>query len=265
MREIKVDHRIIHNGPQHFATLFAFHQSIETEDNIARLVAETSQISAQKAAFVIDMEMKERIHQSLLYSFSKEDELQRVKAELDQLVLSSSDRILQITAEEAANVNLRGNRIEQLLTSEGLNQHGLADETRELEDGGRLLIDIKTSTGSATANAKLYNIDKQLKALSDGRTVCAVYLIHINAELQQLATYMVNCFDEDLLDHTLIQHHWSGRSSRGSSQLHVRVFQALAEEGRAPKLNKELALSFIDQLIALDQENHMQADQLATD
>jgi len=222
---------------------------IKAEDNSARLVEETSQISSQKSAFAIDAAMKERIHESLLYSFTKEDELWRVKAELDQLVFSNSERILTIAVEESANVNLRGNRIEQLLTSAGLNQHGGADETRELPDGGRLLIDIKTSTGSATANAKLYNVDKQLEALSDGRTVCAVYLIHINAERQQLSTYMVNCFDEDILDHTLIQHHWSGRSSRGSSQLHVKVFQALGEEGRIARLNKERALGFIDGLI----------------
>jgi len=251
MREIKVAaDRVIPNEPQYFDELFAFHESIETADNISRLVEETSQISSQKSAFVIDEAMTERIHQSLLYSYTKNDELERVKAELDQLVFKYSDEILNIAKEESTNVNLRGNRIEQLLTKEGLNQHGLADETVMLDDGGRLLIDIKTSTGSATANPKLYNVDKQLEALSDGHTVCAVYMIHINAELQQIDTYMVNCFDEDILDHTLIQHHWSGRSSRGSSQLHARVFQALAAKDREPRFNPERALSFIDELIA---------------
>jgi len=254
MREVELSpDRLLLNAPEHFSELFAFHQGMDTDDNIARLVEETSQISSQKSAFMIDDKMKERIYQSLLYSFTMNNELQRVKAELDLLVFRNSDRIFEIAAEEASNVNLRGNRIEQLLTSEGLNQHGLADDTRELADGGRLLIDIKTSTGSATANAKLYNIDKQLKALSDGRTVSAVYLIHINAGQQELSTYMVNCFDEAILDHTLIQHHWSGRSSRGSSQLHAKVFQALDEDNRAPRLNKERALEFIDSLIGREQ------------
>ncbi|MFC6333185.1 hypothetical protein ACFP56_11170 [Paenibacillus septentrionalis] len=257
MREIELaPDRLFLNTPEHFSELFAFHQGIDTDENITRLVEETSQISSQRSAYIIDAATQARIHQSLLYSFTKEEELQRVKRELDQLVAQHHEQILRIATEEAANVNLRGNRIEQLLTKEGLNQHGLADEIRLLEDGGRLLIDIKTSIGSATANAKLYNIDKQLEALSDGRTVCAVYLLHMNTEKQRIETYMLNSFDEDLLDQMLVQHHWSGRNARGSSQLHARVFQALSAGNRQPRLNKERALAFIDGLIAMGNDKN---------
>lgn len=239
----------IENAFPHFDDLFALHRQIPAEANMKRLVAATAGITATKTRLLVDEQARQRIYTSVRYSFSTELEssMAKLRAQLDQRVEQNRSAILQLAEREAANVNMRGNGIEQLITGSG-NQHGLADEAAVLPDGGRLLVDIKTALANKSSSPKLYNIDKQLEALADGRTAFAIYFVYMDPSQGSIRTYMVNALDSTVLDHIRVQFHWAGRDSRGVTQLDAGIKQHMQEQW-IPSPDTKRALRFIDDLI----------------
>lgn len=235
------------NIPEHFERLFAIHRQHELEDNIERLVEATAHISAAKGKFPVDAAARARIHDSIRYSFKEWPSIRRLKPHLDRHVEQNRDRILEAARLDKSNVNLRGNRIEQLITFAG-NRHRLGDEEMHLPDGGRVTIDIKTSIAGQSSYPKLYNIDKQLEALSGGKTACLLYFVHLDLEENRVSTYLVNCFDEAVIENTRVQFHWAGRNSRGVTQLDMNIRDSFRGEWR-DRHDLPRALQFIDALI----------------
>src|SRR5262249_35234368 len=86
---------------------------------------------------------------------------------------------------------------------------------RTLTLGTQVKIDIKTKILSLSSSPKGYNVDKVLKALSDGNTVVSFFFIGVNVEEECILTCLVSILDKTILDATRIQFHSAGRHSRG--------------------------------------------------
>ncbi len=149
-------------------------------------------------------------------SAEQNGELDRVEAVLLKNLSSKTSEVL--AAAEIDNVNLRGNRIEQLLSG-GANFHKIEDQTFEVAGQIRILVDLKTKMLDLASSPKLYNIDKTLAALADGKTVFCLFFIGVDAKKRTVQGRLVDILDAHLLDLTRIQFHWAGRNSRGVTQM----------------------------------------------
>src|SRR5439155_9225482 len=99
---------------------------------------------------------------------------------------------------EIDNVNLRGNRIEQLLTGAG-NFHLLGDQIIETVNNGRIVVDLKTKLLGLSSNPKLYNIDKMLNALATEPTVFCLFFIGVDVRRAIVFGRLVDILDSQLI------------------------------------------------------------------
>lgn len=206
------------NVPQNFANLYAAHVAASWGDNLGRIVAATNSIAATGETFTPSPETKQRIMASaaLASRIVTEQLFVRATTEMDQVVESCKPELLEAAAID--NGNLRGNRIEQILTR-GTNLHGCDDVIFELAGGIRLLVDIKSKLLDRSSSPKLYNVDKLLAELGRGDTAMSLYFIGLEVSSQNVITRLVSIFDRTILGATRLQFHWAGRGSRGVTQL----------------------------------------------
>jgi hypothetical protein len=144
---------------------------------------------------------------------------------------------------------LRGNAIEQIVTQAG-NFHSVEDVTRSLTVGTEVKIDIKTKILSLSSSPKGYNIDKTLKALSDGNTVVSFFFIGVDLNDEVIVTCLVSIFDRTILDATRIQFHWAGRTSRGVTQLSGDL-KSLFDAAFVEDIDVSTARAFLQMLLDL--------------
>ena len=152
--------------------------------------------------------------------------------------------ILEAAAVE--NVNLRGNRIERLVSG-GANKHDLGDLRRAL-DNGELGIDIKTKLSDRASAPKAYNIDKMLAFLAEVGSVFAFLVIGVDVHAKTVVARLLPVLDEVLLTATGIQHHWAGRGSRGVTQLSGQ-FGRVLDSGYEPSIDTAKAQNFLRDLL----------------
>jgi hypothetical protein len=205
------------NRPEHFEELMALHAEFSWDENVERLVEATNSITAratrfqgteQEFATILDAPMRAAaaIEAGSFYETEKQ---------LSGIVKRHRGELLQAAALD--NVNIRGNKIEQIITGE-VNAHRLDDLTFNL-NGFQLVVDIKTKLLDRASAPKAYNIDKMLKTLSKKQNVFAFFFIGLNASENLAHTRLVSIFDPVILMATRIQTHWAGRASRGVTQL----------------------------------------------
>lgn len=208
----------LNNSPANFDALFTLHSQLTWAENLERLVEHTSGIVATGVRIEPSQEQEQHIFNApaIARLLSQHPEYLQLHAELTQLVEQNRDAIL--TAGSIDNVNLRGNAIEQIITRAG-NYHSIEDASRTLTIGTEVKIDIKTKILSLSSDPKGYNIDKLLKALSDGNTVFSFFFIGVSIENEHIVTCLVSIFDKTILNATRVQFHWAGRNSRGATQL----------------------------------------------
>jgi len=208
------------NKPENFASLFALHSDTTWDENLSRLVEATASIIPTGKRFEPTPEQMEAILKSpeLSYKVSVSEEFRLLKLELDRLVQTHAEEIIQLA--KIDNVNVRGNSIEQLLTGSD-NQHEIDDMNRQLSSGIDLLIEVKSKLldKSKSSNPKAYNIDKMLEKLSSGNTVFLFFFIGMDIENSIVTSSTISIFDGFILNDIGVQHHWSGRNSRGTTQL----------------------------------------------
>ncbi len=184
---------------------------------------------------------------ALARSLSHHLEYVQIHADLSQLVQVNRDAIL--TAGRIDNINLRGNAIEQIITQAG-NFHSIEDASRTLTLGTEVKIDIKTKILSLSSSPKGYNIEKILKALSDGNTVVCFFFVGVDMEAEIIKTCLVSIFDRTILNATRIQFHWAGRNSRGVTQLSGDLKTLFGPEF-AENVDISAAQAFLQKLIDL--------------
>lgn len=246
--DIMLEYEGIANRPENFDELFALHGAFSWDENVCRLVEATNAIVGRDSRFrpseaqrEILMGAPERAAAAIASPVFR-----AVERELVQSVIARRQAIIE--AARIDNVNLRGNAIEQVLTG-AANRHGLGDLMKEIE-GGPLLIDIKTKLLDRASAPKAYNVDKMLAFLALPGSVLAFLMLMVDTRSGELSARLLPVLETSLLEATVVQHHWAGRSSRGVTQLSGRFARGSAPDYE-PSVNLASARDFLVGLLAL--------------
>lgn len=246
--DISREHEGIANVPENFTALYQAHSQFLWDENLARIVEATTAISPTGIRFAPTTEQDEHILNAPKLSLSAEQsgELRRVETVLLRNLAAKTSEIL--AAAEIDNVKIRGDRIEQLLTG-GASFHKVEDQTFETTGQVRLLVDLKTKMLDLASSPKLYNVDKTLAALADGKTAVCMFFIGIGARTRTVFGRLVDILDSQLLDMTRIQFHWAGRNSRGVTQM-TGSAKSFFEPSFQRKVDLAKATEFLKKLLA---------------
>jgi len=218
------EHCGVSNIPQNFVQLFETHKSLKWEDNLSRLVQATAEIKPSGTQFIPTQQQKSLILSSakLASSISGTSSYLAIKTKLDEIGDFQRLGILGIAKDEAENINIRGNKIEQIFTNAS-NQHSLEDLSFDIKPNIKVLVDVKTKIIGKNSNTKSYNVDKALKHLATGNIIICFYYIAIDLNKETLSTQLVSILDTTIVKNTKFQYHWSGKNSRGATQLNSGI------------------------------------------
>lgn len=255
------------NVPKNFDFLFALHQGLDWEDNLSRLVDASAHIKPVSQKFIPTKDEEKNIFQSVnkAEAFVRSKNFHILEEDLNRRCESCRNEIL--IASHIENTNIRGRLIESLITSSDEERkklignldnmekalpsydtrNGLGDYSRAF-DNGATFTDIKTKVIYLSSNPKAYNIDKFLKQMGVSDSVFLFFFIGID-ETRIFRTVLCSVYHQKLIEGTLLQSHWSGRSTRGVAQfngeaindiLQERVFQNHIDEETARLFLKRL-------------------------
>lgn len=243
--DILTDFDGLANEPENFKKLFAKHQSVGWESNLERIVTNTTAIEGTGVCFNPTEVKRKKILAAprLATSVISTDEYVAVEDELRRRLAEKEKSILKVA--ESENVNLRGNRIEKVITGDKSSQD-LGDLVREVA-GVDLHIDIKTKLAGRSSNPKAYNLDKMLELLSNG-DLLGFFFVRIDRASGHISSKLLTIFDERILGATRIQHHWAGRNSRGVAQL-SGDFATLIDESYQEHIDVGEATDFLSRLL----------------
>ena len=107
-------------------------------------------------------------------------------------------------------------------------KNGLGDYYRQFESEDTYT-DIKTKVVYLKSNPKAYNIDKFLKQMSDSRSIFLFFFIGID-ENSIFKTILCSVYHGKLIDNTILQFHWAGRSTRGVAQFNGNAIDEMLNE-----------------------------------
>jgi len=237
------------NEPNNFPKLFELHSEILQKDNIERIVENTLHIKAKGERFNPNEAQLKIIRESpnVIKEIELDSEFIEMKEELFQKVNELKNEILKTSAID--NVNLRGNAIEQLIT-EDENSHELGDIFEIINDNCSIIIDVKSKLLNFSSAPKAYNIDKLLEAISNEKTYFGYLFIGVDDKSNEVKVNLVSFIDKFLITNTKIQHHWSGKNSRGTAQLTDNIKNVFAKDFQN-EIDSEQSKTFIDKLINL--------------
>ena len=259
----------IYNEPKNFAELFAIHSEIGFDDNLARLVEATNNISPNGSKYNIRAIDKDVILQSpqRAKDFVVSAEYSTLKSELDQMTIAYKNEI--ILASLIDNVNIRGRVIEYIIAGEDDRLrseiiHTLQKGTKRIPsfrtkntlgdfvkvfDKYNTATDIKTKVMILNSAPKAYNLDKMLEFLAKEKSVFMFYFVGIMPN-QVVGQVLISMFQDDLRDTTHLLKHWAGRNSRGVSQFSGQTIDTLIKE---PNNNIDIVKSqdFLEKIMSL--------------
>ena len=235
----------IENKAENIGRLFAIHSKIGFEGNLPRLVEVTKNISSSGIKFGVSDKIRSVILSSpkRAIEFMKSADFKILETDLDDKVAKYRDGIVK--AADIENNNHRGRIIEYLIAGDDENlKQNLTEALRSqrkipkpktsntLGDYQKKFrnfdvdVDVKTKIIILDSNPKSFNLDKMLQFLSREKSVFMFYFVGID-EQREVNTVLVSMFQKDLLRTMGRQPHWSGRNSRGVSQLDGRVINML--------------------------------------
>lgn len=237
----------IKNIPENFEFLYSSHENYTFEENLARLIETTNNISPTGKRFKpTDVQLENICHSvDRAISFLSSEEYKILNNDLGNRVRAVESEI--VIASFIDNVNLRGRIIEYLITNENdlketlmeclrtkqplpeiFTADKLGDYEREF-DSYLTETDIKTKVLFLSSNPKGYNIDKLLAFLAKEKSVYLVYIVAIN-ENGTIQTQLCSMFNRQLLSGTRIIKHWAGRNSRGVTQYEGKALEAIVKD-----------------------------------
>lgn len=257
----------IENTPVNFEFLFSLHENFSFEENLARLVESTNNISPAGKRFSPSPLQLSHLYSSVsrAINFMNSSEYEILNADLAARVHSVESEIAIAAFNE--NVNLRGRIIEHLITSEDnlrtvLMEHlrtnqplppiftsdDLGDYEKEF-DTYLTKTDIKTKILFLSSNPKGYNIDKLLTFLSEEKSVYLIYVITIDQN-RKIRTRLCSPFNLQILSTTRITHHCAGRNSRGVTLYSGKSLESVVENFDN-SINEQIAQDYIARLLSL--------------
>lgn len=213
------------------------------------MVEVTGQIVGTGKRFSPTAPQREAILRSpnLAASLIEHPDYVHLKHELAAIVKEKSSQILGLAGID--NVNLRGNRVEQVITGD-INAHNLSDMVRHLAGKVAIQLEIKTKLMDRASSPKAYNIDKALAALARGDTVIAFCFVGIHVGTGNVTSSTVSIFDRVVLAATRVQFHWAGRNSRGVTQL-TGDFSRVFSPDHQEQIDLDAAMRFLKELMDL--------------
>jgi len=258
----------IENTRDNIETLFAFHQEFDFSENLVRLVEATNNIAPSGKKLEVTDSGKAQIDAvNRAIEFYQSPYYEILQSELEDRVSKYSKEIM--VASRIENVNIRGRLIEYLITEDD-NDHKavFAEDINEeysklskfktenlLGDHKRVFepiiteTDIKSKVVVLNSNPKAYNIDKFLELLSRPNTVFLFFFVGIDAT-RIVSTQLVSVFQEDLLNGTVSQKHWSGRNSRGVTQFMGTAIDRVLN-GATKEIDRAKSTEYLKELINL--------------
>ena len=122
------------NSPINFDYLFAIHQGLEWEDNLARLVDATSNIKPTNQKFIPSEEEKNNIYNSVIRaeSFVTSPNYTILNDDLNERCNKCRNEIL--VASHIENTNIRGRLIEALITSDEEERLQIIENLHDMEN-----------------------------------------------------------------------------------------------------------------------------------
>ncbi len=256
------------NEPNNFDNLFAIHQGLEWEDNLTRLVDATSNIKPVSQKFEPSNVEKQNIFHSVerAKNFVKSKNFSTLNNDLNERCNKCRKEIL--IASHIENTNIRGRLIESLITSNDEERefliknlkdlekalpsydtkNGLGDYRVEYKDADTYT-DIKTKVIYLHSNPKAYNVDKFLKQMADSRSVFMFFFIGVD-ENDIFNTLLCSVYHGELIDNTIMQFHWAGRSTRGVAQFNGTAIDEMLKMGSFKNvIDKNKATRFLNKLL----------------
>ena len=242
----------IENKPENFEKLFDIHAQFTWEENLARLVERTTLIAPTGIRFEPSAQQKANILRApeIANLLTRDPEYIQLGDDLARIVNDNVGAILEAATIDLNNINLRGNSIEQIITSAG-NFHSLEDVSHTLTAGTEVKVDIKTKILTLSSSPKGYNIDKVLKMLATGNSVFSFFFVGINIERSYVVTCLVSILDKSIVNATRVQFHWSGRNSRGVTQLSGNLSEVF-DRTFSETVDVEQARKFLQELIDIE-------------
>lgn len=257
------------NTHDNFDFLFALHQGFDWEDNLSRLVDNSSKIKPVNLKFSPSDEQRANIFESINKSiqFVESESYSTLESDLNERCNKVKNEIL--VASHIENVNIRGRLIESLITSDDAEREEIVKELKDLEtalpsydtknglgdyhrefDNGDTYTDIKTKVVYLNSNPKAYNVDKFLRQMSDSKSVFLFFFIGVD-EKSIFRTLLCSVYHEKLLDNTILQYHWAGRNSRGAAQLNgTAIDEMLKAADFKNNIVLEKATAFLEGLLS---------------
>jgi hypothetical protein len=259
---------VLTNSPEHFDDLFAIHQGLDWEDNLLRLVDATAHIKPVNQKFDPTEAERQNIFRSVekAASFIASPNFQQLEKDLDERCRKCQNEIF--IASHIENTNIRGRLIESLITANDDERQKLISSMKELEmslpaydtknglgdyfvsfDNGDTYTDIKTKIIYLHSNPKAYNIDKFLQQMSDGKSIFLFYFVGVD-EHAIFKTLLCSVYHQKLVDNTILQFHWSGRSTRGVAQFNgAAIDEILREPSFQNHIEESQCRQFLTQLL----------------
>jgi hypothetical protein len=259
----------IPNAPENFDRLLAIHAELGFASNLSRLVETTNNISPTGHKFVIENCFKSNLLNSVerAISFVRSKEYDELLLDLDNRVKRFANEI--VIASLIDNVNIRGRIIEYLIAGKDENlrneivkalkanenviprfatENALGDYKKEFENY-YTETDVKTKIMMLNSNPKAYNIDKMLEFLSHDMTVFMFYFIGIDPG-KIVNQILVSMFQKDISKSTILLKHWSGRNSRGVTQLEGKIIHSLIQTPNKD-IDKQQGIDLLERMISL--------------
>lgn len=259
----------VENKPESFDQLFAEHERMEWRDNLQRLVMATSEIAPIKQRFVPSECEREIIYGSVdkAIGFVRSESFAALRDDLNKRCDECRDALS--IASRIDNTNIRGRLIECLIAADEatradilewlttnhsdqlpgyVSRNGLGDYIRRFGDTDAY-IDIKTKVISLSSNPKAYNIDDFLSQMAKGNSVLLFFFMGLD-ETGICCTRLCSVYHKELLGDHYIQHHWSGRATRGEIQFKEKAIKSiLRQEGFTNEIDLKEGRDFLKQLL----------------
>ena len=245
--DILKEYNGLKNEPKNFDELFAFHEGLEWEDNLSRLVDASSAIKPKSQKFNPDDIQKTNIFNSIERAklFLLSNNLQELMDDLNDRCNKCADAIM--VASHIENVNLRGRIIEFMITANDvmrdklktmlrdemnflpeLTTHDDLGDYERIFDNGHAYVDVKTKIIYLDSAPKAYNVDKFLEKMAEDDSSFFFYLIGIGED-GIFNTALCSVYHNDLIDASIVQHHWAGRSTRGVVQFSGKILNKILQ------------------------------------
>lgn len=174
-----------------------------------------------------------------------------------------------LVASHIENVNLRGRLIEFLITTDKdtrdkistsllnkeymlpeISTHDELGDYMRIFDNGRTYTDIKTKVLYLDSAPKAYNIDKFLEKMAESDSSFFFFLIGID-EKGIFNTALCSAYHKELIDASIVQHHWAGRATRGVVQFNGKALNKILNNNDFKNIiDQDKAKVYLENLIS---------------